>query len=104
MNFYKGQVNSYSGLKNSHNMENVLLQQRNYTDYVNQKENIVKDLNNLPNLKEKFSNLHARYKNSLEYPFNILLEYASSVYTVLELEEEISHHRKNIEEVYSIRK
>jgi hypothetical protein len=106
LNFYK---NSFSihlkdergekckDVYNIEKLENFLLN-KNYHDYSNTMDNI--DRQNLNYLtKEKIFNINEKYKNDLQYPFNILVEYASSCYKTLELEEEIEKQTKKIEDV-----
>lgn len=89
------------------NMENFLLG-NNYYDYLNAMDNTVKQNSN-PNLcstisvtKQKILNINSKFKNELQYPFNILLEYASTCYRILELGDEIEKQTNKIEEVIKL--
>jgi hypothetical protein len=84
------------------NIENILINQ-NYDEYLNAMENYELQSNRKQaeneSMKEKITNLITKYKDSLQFPFNVLLEYANSVYKTMELEEQIEKQRKKIDEV-----
>ncbi len=97
LSFYRG--------KEITNKENVgkILFHKNYDEYMTTIENFELDQklcsSEFKSTKEKILNIFECSKNSLHYPYNIMFEYANSVYNVMELEEENEKEKNIIEEV-----
>lgn len=106
LNFYKKEKNlrKFSDFKNDkkENLENLILN-NNYEEYIKTMDNYelesISRKSEYEIMKEKITNIISKYKDSLQYPFNVLLEYASSVYKTLEHEENIEKQWKKINDV-----
>jgi hypothetical protein len=109
LNFYKNEKyltkNSEFIKKDIHkkeNLENIIIN-KNYEEYMKTMgNNEIESISNKSEneiMKEKITNIITKYKDSLQYPFNVLLEYANSVYKTLEQEEHIEKQWKKINDV-----